>query len=62
MAEDADLAFEYSSVEATIKSGVRSIKNPLTGHIRCEHCGELILDAHQKAPADCKIEVRQTNL
>lgn len=62
MAEDADLAFEYSSVEAIIKSGVRSIKNPLTGHIRCEHCGELILDEHQKAPADCKIEVRQTNL
>lgn len=52
---DADLAFEYSSVEATIKGTVTSIKNPRTGHIRAESVGEIILDSNIKGPGDCVI-------
>ena len=55
--EDADLAFEYSSVEATLKSPVTSIKNPRTGHIQVPAVGEIILDENIKAPGDCIIEV-----
>lgn len=57
MADDCDLAFEYSSVEASIKSPVRSVKNPRTGSITAENYGEIILDENIKAPADCKIKV-----
>lgn len=56
--EDADLAFEYSSVEADIASPITSIKNPLTGHITCQSCGEVIIDANLKAPGDCVIDFR----
>lgn len=40
--KDADLAFEYSDVEAEINGAVLSVKNPLSGHIRAEHIGEII--------------------
>lgn len=53
---DADLAFEYSSVEATVLNHVPSIKNPRTGHIRVGSVGEIIIDKNIKAPGDCKIE------
>lgn len=56
MDDDADLAFEYSSVQATVRGTVRSVKNPTTGFIRAEGYGEIILDGHIKAPADCRIE------
>lgn len=55
MADDADLAFEYSTVEATIDSPVHSVKNPQSGHITAQSYGEIILDEHIKAPADCVI-------
>lgn len=55
---DADLAFEYSSVEATIEGAVTSVKNPLTGHITADSFGEIILDKNIKAPADCVITTR----
>lgn len=57
MADDCDLAFEYSSVEASVKSPVRSVKNPRTGSITAESYCEIILDENIKAPADCKIKV-----
>lgn len=57
MADDCDLAFEYSSVEASVKSPIRSVKNPRTGSITAESYGEIILDENIKAPADCKIKV-----
>lgn len=57
MADDCDLAFEYSSVEASVKSPVHSVKNPRTGSITAESYGEIILDENIKAPADCKIKV-----
>ncbi len=40
----ADLAFERSTVEATVTTPVISIKNPLAGVIRVPAVGELIFD------------------
>ena len=40
--EDADLAFEYSDVEADIKGHVISIKNPRSGIIVVDSVGEII--------------------
>lgn len=54
--DDADLAFEYSSVNAVINGHVISIKNPRSGHIRVGSVGEVIIDQNIKDPADCKIE------
>lgn len=56
MTDDADLAFEYSSVKAEIVSAVHSIKNPLTGLITAKSIGEIILDDNIKAPSDCIIK------
>ena len=53
--EDADLAFEYSDVEASIIGPVTSVKNPRSGRINADSYGEIILDANIKAPADCEI-------
>lgn len=53
---DANLALEYSTVKATIKGDIHSIKNPTSGNIKVEgRIGELIIDGNQKAPADCII-------
>ena len=52
---DADLAFEYSDVEASLIGPVRSVKNPRTGRILADSYGDIILDANCKAPADCQI-------
>ena len=52
---DADLAFEYSGVQAQIEGPVTSVKNPRTGYIKAGSIGEIILDANIKAPGDCKI-------
>ena len=58
MGEDANLAFEYSTIQATINGPVHSIKNPTSGYIVVRgKVGEIIIDPNQKAPADCKIEV-----
>ena len=53
--EDADLAFEYSDVEASILGPVTSVKNPRSGRINADSYGEIILDGNIKAPADCEI-------
>lgn len=54
-ASDADLAFEYSTVRATILSPVTSIKNPITGKITCQSCGEIIRDGFAHQPNDCRV-------
>ena len=56
-APDADLAFEYSTVQATILSPVTSIKNPTSGNIVCQSCGEIIRDSFARRPNDCRIMV-----
>lgn len=57
-AEDADLAFEYSTVNADIKGTVVSVKNPASGKIKADHIGEIIIDKNIKQPADCIIETK----
>lgn len=58
---DADLALEYSDVEATIKGDLQSIKNPRSGHVHVSGTlGELIIDNNIKQPADCVVTA--TNL
>lgn len=52
---DCDLAFEYSTIEATVKGHIASIKNPRSGHIHCDSIGEIILDGNIKEPGDCVI-------
>lgn len=54
--DDAVLALEYSTVEASLKGDVPSIKNPTSGHIRVEgRVGEIILDDNCRQPANCLI-------
>ena len=53
--ENTDLAFEYSSVEATINSSIVSIKNPLSGTIVCDSVGEIIIDENSKKT--CKTQI-----
>jgi len=49
---DCNLALEYSTVRASIKGDVHSIKNPMSGNITVEgHIGEIIFDENQKVPA-----------
>lgn len=55
MAGDADLAFEDSTLEATVKSNIVSVKNPCSGHIKALAIGETIIDANVLQPADCEI-------
>ena len=54
---DCDRAFEYSSVQATIKGAIGGVKNPRTGCITAESYGEIILDENIKAPADCELRL-----
>ncbi len=57
LGDDCNLAFEYSTIQATIKGSVHSIKNPTSGHITVHgKVGEIIIDKNQKAPANCIIE------
>ena len=55
---DADLAFEYSDVNADIRGAVTSVKNPRSGVITAGSYGSVIMDDNIKAPADCKILTR----
>lgn len=56
MGDECDLAFEDSEVNATVNSGIVSVKNPRTGSIKALTIGEIILDKNILAPADCHIE------
>jgi len=58
MKANADLAFEYSSVQAEITSPITSIKNPTAGEIIAKSVGEIIFDEHCKNPGGCKITVQ----
>lgn len=58
MGEDADLAFEYSSVQAQINGHVISVKNPESGSISAGSIGEIIIDEYCKNPGACKIEIK----
>lgn len=49
------LAFEYSTVEAEIASGIESVMNPTGGTIKAEYIKELILEKD-------KVDVSKTNI
>ena len=55
MAEDADLAFEDSELNAVVNSAITSVKNPRTGSFKAQSIGETIIDENILAPADCVI-------
>ena len=55
--EGADLAFEYSDVEAHIHGEILSVKNPKSGRIVADSIGEIILE-DSIMQTDCKIEIR----
>ena len=40
--EDADLAFEYSEVEADVRGYIESVKNPKSGTISADSVGEIV--------------------
>lgn len=56
MAPDCDLAFEESTLQATVGGNITSVKNPTSGRITAGSIGEIIIDRNIKAPADCVIE------
>lgn len=55
---DCDRAFEYSTVHAEIKGSITNIKNPKSGLITADEIGSITIDNNIKAPADCKIHIR----
>lgn len=57
--EDADLAFEYSDVNATVNGNIVSVKNPRSGNITADSIGEIILTDNSKYECNCKITVRK---
>ena len=54
---DADLAFEYSTVQATVRGRIPSVKNPTSGFIKADEIGEIILDDNLKKPGNCEIQL-----
>lgn len=53
--EDCDLAFEYCEVNATIKGGIVSVKNPEKGRISADSIGELIVTADSRRPVGAEV-------
>lgn len=53
---ECDLAFEDSSLRATVRNSIVSVKNPRTGSVKALSIGEVIIDKNVLAPADCAIE------
>lgn len=51
---DCDLSFENSSVTATVKGNIMSVKNPISGQITADSIGEII----SEIPSSCEIFVR----
>ncbi|MBO4340625.1 MAG: DUF3737 family protein [Bacteroidales bacterium] len=51
-----DLAFEYSSVQATVIGAITSVKNPRSGFVKAGSIGEVIIDKNIKGPGNCEIQ------
>lgn len=56
--EGCDLSFEYSDVDAQISGHVDSVKNPRSGRICADSCGEVILE-NSVVETDCEIVIRE---
>ena len=57
-AEDCDLAFEYTDLQADIVGRIHSIKNPAGGRVLADEVGEIIINEYCPAPGACCIETR----
>ena len=55
----ADLAFEYSDVDADLRGDLVSVKNPRSGRITADRIGEIILTEDSVYPPLCEIVQRQ---
>ncbi len=55
---NTDLAFEYSSVDADIRSHIDSVKNPTSGRIVADSIGEVIHEQDRVDTSKTKIEAR----
>ncbi len=55
--EGTDLSFENSEVEATVKGNIISVKNPISGYVRADSIGEIILDEEHRDISTCEIKV-----
>lgn len=53
------LAFEYSTVEADICSGIDSVLNPLGGTIKADYIGELIIERDRVDPQKTVITTKE---
>ncbi|MCQ2610107.1 MAG: DUF3737 family protein [Lachnospiraceae bacterium] len=53
---NADLSFERSEVSATIKGKIDSIKNPISGKIKVDEIGELIIEKKYVDPEKTEIQ------
>ena len=49
---NTDLAFEYSSVDATVNSSILSVKNVKDGRICADSIGEIIIDENNRGSAE----------
>ena len=52
---DTTLAFEYSTVNATIDGGIESIFNPKSGYIKADYIEELIMQPDKIDPTETEI-------
>lgn len=53
--EQCDLSFENSTVEAEVSGKIDSVKNPISGSIKADEIGEIILNADRDPVTECKI-------
>ena len=54
--ENTDLSFERSEVEATVQGDIMSVKNPLSGFVKADSIGEIIVEDEFKGL--CAIETK----
>ena len=52
---NTDLAFEYSTVEASINGTIDSVKNPISGIIEADKINEVILEDHRINPKKVRV-------
>lgn len=58
--EGCDLSFENSEVSAVVSGHIDNVKNPVSGTIRADSIGEIIIDEHKWA-GECPIMVTGRN-
>jgi hypothetical protein len=59
---NTNLAFEYSTVDATVESSIESVKNPYSGKIVAKSIGEVIFDNPEMKAENTEIIVENGKL